>query len=149
MLKIRVIFLLLISMFSILEAHKVPGMVVTAEKLDNNKMHIKAFYKKSKRPLIANEVRLISMLDNRVLKKGNITRKGIIMDIPKESYWIYVIVRDNDIVTDGIAPDGGFDKIVKKEKLAFLYTSLAAILFLLISFFIGYRRSKAFKQTAI
>ena len=49
----------------------------------------------------------------------NFSYLSIVLDIPKESYWVYVIVRDNDIVKDGIAPINGFDKTIKKENVAF------------------------------
>lgn len=126
-------------------AHNVPGMDVSLEKKENNKIHIKAFFKKSKRPLINNEVRLISKFDNRVLDKGKLGVSGLILNIPKESYWVYVLVRDNDLVKDGIAPNEGFLKSIKKEKLAFFYSSLISLVFILFSFLIAYKRTKKFK----
>ena len=126
-------------------AHNVPGMDVSLEKKENNKIHIKAFFKKSKRPLINNEVRLISKFDNRVLDKGKLGISGLILNIPKESYWVYVLVRDNDLVKDGIAPNEGFLKNIKKEKLAFFYSSLISLVFILFSFLIAYKRTKKFK----
>ena len=128
-------------------AHKVAGVDMSLEKLQDNKIKIKAFFKKSKKPLFGNEVKLISMFDNRVLNHGKLISKGLILDIPKESYWVYVLVRDNDIVKDGIAPNGGFLKTIKKEKVAFLYTTIIAVFFILISVIIAYFKSKKFRET--
>jgi len=142
MLSKKIVFFILITFFSTLYAHQIPGISVDVTKLENDKINIKAFFKRSKKALKGNEVRLISMFDNRVLKKGILTYQGIALDIPKESYWIYVIVRDNDIVVEGIAPEKGFDKTVKKEETAVLYTALISVFFILTAFFIGYKRSR-------
>lgn len=128
-------------------AHKVPGMDVSLEKKEKNKVIIKAFFKKSKRVLLGNEVKLISKFDNRVLAKGKLKLDGLTFDIPNESYWVFVIVRDNDLVKDGIAPDGGFKKKIKMKKTAFLYTTVLSLFFIILSLFIGYKRSKLFKNT--
>jgi len=140
------VFILIIFCTSLSFAHRVAGVEMSLEKLEGDKILVKAFYSKSKRALSGNEVRLISMFDNRVLNKGKLTLDGLVLDIPLESYWVYVLVRDNDIVKDGIAPSSGFKKTVELKKVAFLYTSLATFLFLVISLFIAYKKSKKFKK---
>lgn len=137
--------LILLSLYSF--AHKVAGVDMSLKKLENNKIEIKAFFKKSKKILSGNEVKLISMFDNRVLKEGKLKSNGLILDIPTESYWVYVLVRDNDIVQDGIAPTEGFTKTIKKDKIAFLYSTLIAILFILLSIVITYYKNKKFKKS--
>jgi len=117
MLNKKILLLIFIAFLTVLEAHKIPGIALELEKLENDKIHINAFFKRSKRPLVGNEVRLISMFDNRVLNIGKTTKKGLILNIPNESYWVYLLVRDNDIVVDGIAPKNGFIKTVKKDNI--------------------------------
>ncbi|WP_072681344.1 hypothetical protein [Arcobacter sp. LA11] len=146
MIKKKTILLICITFFTVLEAHKIPGIELELKKLENDKIHVSAFFKRSKRPLVGNEVRLVSMFDNRILTTTKTTIKGAILDIPKESYWVYLLVRDNDLVKDGIPPEKGFVKIAKKEKVAFLYTTLSVIGFFIISIFIGYRKSLRFKE---
>jgi len=146
MLNKKTLLLICITFLTILEAHKIPGISLELKKLENDKIQVNAFFKRSKRPLIGNEVRLISMFDNRILATSKTTIKGTILDIPNESYWVYLLVRDNDLVKDGIAPEKGFIKIAKKEKIAFLYTTLSIIGFLIISLFIGYKKSLKFKE---
>lgn len=138
----KIILFLLISFLSILYAHQIPGISVETTKLENDKINIKAFFKRSKKPLIENEVRLISMFDKRVLKKGKLSYQGVVLEIPKESYWIYVIVRDNDIVAEGLPPKKGFNKTIEKTEIAILYTLGVCIFFIFLSFFIGYKKSK-------
>ena len=128
-------------------AHKVAGVNMDIERLDNNKIFIKAYYKKSKKALFGNEVRLISMFDNRILKKGKLTQKGISFDIPKESYWVYVLVRDNDIVKKGFAPIEGFHKEVELNRIAVFYSVIVALLSILLSLYIAYIKRKKFKQS--
>jgi len=140
--------LFFILIFNItLFAHKVPGMEVTLEKKEQNKILIKAFLKKSKRALIGNEVKLISKFDNRVLAKGKLKVDGLTLNIPNESYWVFVIVRDNDLVKNGIAPEGGFKKEIEVKKIAFLYTSIATLLFIILTSVEGYKRNKLFKKS--
>ncbi|WP_320036049.1 hypothetical protein [Halarcobacter sp.] len=140
------VFILLIFCSSLVFAHRVAGVDMSLEKLEGDKILVKAFFSKSKKALGGNEVRLISMFDNRVLAKGKLTLDGLVLNIPSESYWVYVLVRDNDIVKDGLAPSGGFKKTVELKKIAFLYTVLASLFFLIISLFIAYKKSKKFKE---
>jgi len=147
MLNKKILLLIFIAFLTVLEAHKIPGIALELEKLENDKIHINAFFKRSKRPLVGNEVRLISMFDNRVLNIGKTTKKGLILNIPNESYWVYLLVRDNDIVVDGIAPKNGFIKTVKKDKIAFIYSFIIIIIFLLLSLIIAYKKSINFKKS--
>lgn len=142
----KLIFILLFFSTSIF-AHRVAGVDTSIEKKQNNKIHIKAFFQKSKKPIFGNEVKLISMFDNRVLDRGKLKHDGLVLNIPQESYWVYVLYRDNDIVKNGLEPDNGFKKEIQKNKIAFLYTILISLLFIFSSFFIGFRRSKKFKRS--
>lgn len=142
----KLIFIILFSSTSIF-AHRVAGVDTSIKKIGNDKIHIKAFFQKSKKTIFGNEVKLISMFDNRVLDKGKLKHDGLVLNIPQESYWVYVLYRDNDIVKDGLSPDNGFKKAVKKEKIAFIYTILASLLFIFTAFFIGYKRNKKFKRS--
>lgn len=144
---LKKIFLILIFITSSSLAHKVAGVDTTVEKLKNNQIHIKAFMQKSKKAIYGNQVRLISMFDNRVLDKGILLRDGLILNIPKESYWVFVLYRDNDIVKDGPAPKDGFKKAIKKEKVAFLYTLLISFAFIFLALFFTYIKIKKFKQS--
>lgn len=139
--------LILISFLSLLEAHRIPGISLDIKKTKNEQIQIEAFFKRSKKPLIGNEVRLISMFDNRVLNKGKTSHKKLVLDIPDESYWVYLIVRDNDIVVDGLPPKDGFKKIIKKEKIALLYTLLITCFLIFTSFLIAYKKKIRFKNS--
>jgi len=141
--KITKIFLFLLLSIN-LYAHKIPGILLEVKALENDKMLILGKFKKSKRILSGNTIRLISMFDNRVLYEAKQTNTGLITDIPKESYWIYLVVRDNDVVIDGIAPKNGFLKEIKKEPKAFLYTLISSLFLLFLSFIFMYRK----KQTS-
>ena len=114
-------------------AHKIPGIKLQVEDLKDNTMLISAKFKKSNRALIGNKIKLISMIDNRVLFEDKLPKGGLKTTIPNESYWIYLIVRDNDVVIDGIAPLNGFAKSVKREPKAFLYTLALSVIFLILS----------------
>lgn len=143
---LKKIILIMFLSFSTLLAHKVAGVDTTIKRISDNKIHIKAFFKKSNRPIFGNKVRLISMFDNRVLNKGKLNRDGLILNIPKESYWVYVLYKDNDIVKDGPSPKNGFTKAIKKERIAFLYSFLLSIFFLILSIIIAYKKSKMFQK---
>ena len=138
----RYIFLFTFS-FSILAfAHAIPGITLNVKDLRNNTMLITAHFKKSKRPLVGNKIQLISMIDNKVLFEDKLPIGGLVTKIPNESYWIYLIVRDNDVVIDGIAPIGGFTKEVKKEPKAFFYSFMICIFIILITVFLMIKRKK-------
>ncbi len=138
----RYIFLFTFS-FSILAfAHAIPGITLDVKDLKNNTMLITAHFKKSKRPLVGNKIQLISMIDNKVLFEDKLPIEGLVTKIPNESYWIYLIVRDNDVVIDGIAPIDGFTKEVIKEPKAFLYSFIICIFIILITVFLIIKRKK-------
>lgn len=138
--KVISIFLLLFT--TTLFAHKIAGVELEVKKIENDKIHINAFFKKSKRALAGNKIKLISMIDNRVLFEDKLSKKGLITNIPNESYWVYLIVRDNDVVKDGPAPNKGFKIEVKKEAKAFLYTSITSFIFIFLSIILMFRSKK-------
>jgi len=142
----RYIFLLLVAFTTYGFAHAIPGISLKVKDLRDNTMLITANFKKSKRPLIGNKVKLISMIDNRVLFEDKISKDGLTTKIPNESYWIYLIVRDNDVVIDGIAPLKGFTKEVKKEPKAFLYTLIASLSFIVLATILMIRKKKFKKE---
>lgn len=137
-----VLFVLLFLATNIF-AHKVAGVNLEVEKLEKNKILINAYFKKSKRVLIGNKIKLISMIDNRILFEDKLKSKGLITFIPNESYWIYLIIRDKDVVIDGPAPLNGFEKELKKEPKAFLYSLVISLIFLVLSFFLMYKKRKS------
>lgn len=141
--------LLLLCWASFTFAHKVAGVDMSLEALENDTIKVSAYFQKSKRALVGNEVRFISMFDNRVLDKAKLSRDGVIMSIPNESYWVYVIVRDNDIVQDGLAPSGGFKKAVEIKKRALLYSALASIACIILATAIAIYRRKKFQQSLL
>lgn len=122
---------------------------MSLEQVDDNHLKIKAFYQKSQRPLFGNEVRLISMFDNRVLGRAKLSRDGVIMSIPSESYWVYVLVRDNDIVKDGLPPKGGFKKAVEIKKRALLYSAIVTLFCIILASGIGLYKRKRFQQSLL
>ena len=138
----KLIFVFLVLFTTNLFAHKIAGVELKIKKIEDDKIHINAFFKKSKRVLSGNKIKLISMIDNRVLFEDKLSQKGLVTNIPNESYWVYLIVRDNDVVKDGPAPTNGFKIEVKKEAKALLYTSLASFTFLFLSIILMFRNKK-------
>lgn len=141
-------FIFLFSfIFSVLGfAHAIPGINLEVKDLKNNTMLITANFKKSKRPLVGNKIKLISMIDNRVLFEDKLPLKGLITKIPDESYWIYLIVRDNDVVIDGIVPLNGFTKEVKKEPKALLYSLVLSLFFIISASLLMIKRKKELRK---
>lgn len=137
-------FILLVLIFFTTNslAHSVPGIKLEVKDLKNNTMLITGKFKKSGKNLIGNKIKLISMIDYKVLFEDKLTFKGLITSIPNESYWIYLIVRDNDVVITGPAPIEGFKTLVKKEPKAFIYTLSASLIFLLLSIFLMFKKKR-------
>lgn len=137
----KYIFIFLI-LCSSLFAHKIPGIKLEVKDLKDNTILVNAKYKKSQRALVGNKVLLKSMIDYRVLYKGKLPKGGLKIKIPNESYWVYLIVRDNDVVLEGPAPKEGFEIEVKKEAKAFLYTSTASFIFLFLSIILMFKNKR-------
>ncbi len=139
----KVILFILLILSTKLFAHKVAGIKLEAKKVEGDKIQINAYFQKSKRALIGNKIKLISMIDNRILYEDKLSSKGLITIIPNESYWIYLILKNNDVVIDGIAPLNGFEIEVIKEPKAFLYSLIISMIFLLLSLLFIYKRTKS------
>lgn len=145
--KINKFLLVLFIFFSTsVFAHKIPGIKLEVQDLKDNTMLITAKFKKSNRALIGNKIKLISMIDNRVLFEDKLPSGGLKTIIPNESYWVYLIVRDNDVVIDGPAPLNGFEKSIKREPKAFLYTLVLSISFLVLSILLMIKKKKYTKK---
>jgi len=145
--KINKFVLLILIFITSLQAHKVAGIKLNIKDLKDNTILITAQYKKSKRALVGNKVKLISMIDNRVLFEDKLPQDGLIAKIPDESYWVYLIVRDTDVVLEGPSPLEGFKVYVKKEPKAFLYTFSASMIFLGLSAFLIFRKKSKRKES--
>ena len=130
---IKALFLTLFLFISNAFAHAIPGIKLEAKKVSDNEVLITANFKKSGRALVGNKVKFISMIDNKVLFEGKMPHKGLVTQIPKESYWVFLIVRDNDVVIDGPAPTNGFEIVANKEPKALLYTASASFAFILLA----------------
>jgi hypothetical protein len=138
--KLFLFFLVSINLYG----HRIAGIKLEVEALENNQIHITGKFQKSQRILVGNKIKLISMIDNRILFEAKEGELGLITNIPKESYWIYLIVRDNDIVINGIAPKNGFETKVEKEPRAYLYSLSFCLFFIFITIFIFYKKRRIF-----
>lgn len=120
-------------------AHKVEGVSINLQKIDGNTIKVEAETRGQGKKMHANKVRLVSMIDKKVLAEGMLDRKnGCIFQIPKESYQVFVFVGEQDVVKEGPPPSGGFDKVVEShEGRAFNYMLTISLLFLAGSIFIA------------
>ncbi len=139
-------FLLVILLSFNMYAHKIQGfeLVVTATQTDE--ILIEAKMKNSQKRLYGNKVHLISMVDSRILFEG-ILNKGLKIQIPNESYWVYVYIGDNDLVQEGPAPKKGFAIFVQSQQdKAFLYTGSLSSFFILLSLYLAFYKYRRYKQ---
>ncbi|AXH14677.1 hypothetical protein CP985_04415 [Malaciobacter mytili LMG 24559] len=141
--------ILIIAFFSInLYAHNMAGFEMVLKPLKDDLLKIEAKMKNSSRKLYGNKVQLVSMVDNRVLLEGYLQeKKDLIVKIPKESYWVYIYIEDNDIVQEGPAPINGFKIIVQSQKnKAFKYCLYLSLLFLILAGFIAMKKIRVYKK---
>lgn len=114
-----------------LYAHKIAGMDLKVQKIEENKILVEGLNKKTNEKLDGNKIKFLS-LNNKVLFEGHLNKGSLVTDIPNVSYFIYMYVGDQDVVIEGISPKEGFTGILssKKDK-AFFYT-LSFSLFMII-----------------
>ncbi len=127
------ILLLLIIFSSNLYSHKEFQIDLEIKDLKNNTFSVLVRSKKNKMILKDYNIQLISKLDKRILNEKKSLNKILIFDIPNESYWIYLNIRDDNIIKNGIIALNGFKINVDKEKKAFKYTLILSLLFIFMS----------------
>lgn len=134
--------LLLIHSF----AHKIQGFELRLMKKENDTVLIEAKMKNSSKLLNGNKVQLVSMVDSRVLFEG-ILENNLHVQIPKESYWVYVYIGDSDIVQEGPAPKNGFDILIQSQQdKAFFYTLTLSLLFILLALLLSIYKTQRYKK---
>ena len=107
------------------------------------KIEIKNKSISSKKYTSGHKVQIVSMIDNRILFEQKIQNKSLILDIPKESYWIYLEARDARIIQRGPEPKDGFKIRTQIKEIAFLYTFLLSIFILFLSLIIFIKNKRA------
>lgn len=131
MLNFNKILLLLFFISCSLFAHKIPGMTLTSKLIDENKIQIKGFNKRSQKLLDGNKIKLFSQANNRVIFEGYLNKGYLETKIPKEPYMIFMYVGEQDVVIEGLAPKSGFEGIyASKTNRAFKYTFALSLLFI-------------------
>jgi len=132
MLKNKFIILLIFLCFSnILHAHKIPGMVLTAEVLQDDILQIKGFSKRSNQALDGNKIKLFAQANNKILFEGFLKNGTLKTNIPKQPYIIFMYVGNQDVVIEGPESSSGFSGIyASKTNRAFKYTFLLSMLFI-------------------
>ena len=139
----KYIFLLMIFISSDLFAHGSMRFILEVNVLKNNKIEIKNKSISSKKYTSGHKVQIVSMIDNRILFEQKIQNKSLILDIPKESYWIYLEARDARIIQRGPEPKDGFKIRTQIKEIAFLYTFLLSIFILFLSLIIFIKNKRA------
>lgn len=126
----KVFLFILVFFTSFLYAHKISGITLNAKLLENDKMQIKGFNKRSKKMLNGNKIKLFSQASNKVLFEGFLKNGLLITKIPKQPYMIFMYVGSKDVVIKGLEPKSGFSGIyASKINRAFNYTLLVSLLF--------------------
>lgn len=137
MFNIKKILLLLFFISTSLIGHKVPGMTLTSKLIDENKIEIKGFNKRSQKLLDGNKIKLFSQVNNRVLFEGYLNKGFLETRIPKEPYMIFMYVGEQDVVIEGLAPKSGYEGIyASKTNRAFKYTLGLSLLFVFTTIFL-------------
>lgn len=147
--KNKFIIILSIVFFSInLYGHNMAGFEMVLKPLKEDLLKIEAKMKNSSRKLFGNKVQLVSMVNQRVLFEGYLEeKKELIVKIPKESYWVYIFIEDNDIVEEGPAPANGFEIIVESQKnKAFKYSLYISLLFIIFASYISMKKISVYKK---
>lgn len=132
----RKIFLLILffTLFSCVYAHKIAGMQLSVELIQDEKILIKGFNEQVKKTLHGNKIKLISMLNNKVLFEGFLNEGVLNTSVPSVPYWIYMYVGNQDVVIEGIAPTGGFLGVyASKKDRAFFYTLVGSLFFICLA----------------
>ena len=129
-------FVAILLLCSTLFAHKIEGLTLLMTPLENDMVAIEGRMKGSNKTLEGNKIALISMIDKRVLFEGFLEGgKALHVKIPDESYWVYMYVGDQDVVEEGIAPEGGFSQIATSQKERAFRTMFALSLGFILLFF--------------
>lgn len=123
-------------------AHKIEGINLIITPFESDTISIEGKMKGSGKKLEGNKIALISMIDKRVLEEAFLEgSKALVLNIPQESYWVYLYVGDQDVVEEGPPPRGGFKKIALSQKER-AYRSMAMLSLGFITLFcvvVGYR----------
>lgn len=127
-------------------AHKIQGFELVVTSTQTDEIFIEVKMKNSQKRLYGNKVHLISMVDSRILFEG-ILHKELKIQIPNESYWVYVYIGDNDLVQEGPAPKKGFAIFVQSQQdKAFLYTLSISSFFILLTLFLAFYKYLRYKK---
>jgi len=111
------------------------------ENLKNDFINVKARRGENGPFLSGLSLKILSIVSNKELQeKVILSKKGITLKIPKESYSLILSSSGPDIILDGPAPSSGFKRTAKRELFAFKYTSIVSSIFIVLSLLIIFRR---------
>lgn len=92
-------------------------------------------------------LKLISLVSQSVIYEKNLTKEGLIIKIPDESYLITFKSKGKLIEKLGLAPKKGFTKKASKPvDYAYNITLLISLFFVLFSFILGFVKIRKFKE---
>lgn len=144
--KILLVFFLLLFSDTLL-AHQIAGMDLTVKLVNENKILINGFNKKTKTPLNGNKIKLYSMVNNKILFEGYLENGSLETTIPNLPYAIYMYVGSQDVVIEGIPPKEGFSGIyASKTNRAFYYSLFFSLFFILVGISIILKREFYLKK---
>lgn len=139
--KIVIVFYMFLFSFTFLKAHEVIGIALDLELVDE-KLKIISYYEKNKKALDGNKIKIFSSLNNKLIFEGYLKDGELIVSVPKEPYYVYMYVGDDDVVVSGI-PLKEESKLlgISKNNRAFMYTSFFSFLFLFMTIIIIFKRN--------
>lgn len=135
--------LIILSLFVALPlfAHA-PKVKIFLEGVANNSMRITARLGDEGNVVSGLPIKVISLVSKKVLHEVVLTREGILLPIPAESYIVTLKSKGKIIEKMGIAPKGGFTKTASKPIKVAFYTMLGINLFLLLLTVMAYAYRK-------
>lgn len=124
-----------------------PKVKIFVEDLKNNSMNVYARLGDDGNFITGTTLKLISLVNKKVLYEKALIKSGLIIKIPQESYLIVLKSKGKKIEKLGIAPKEGFSTIAFEPiKYAFYTTLVLSLIFIFLAFYIAYKRVKKFKQ---
>ncbi len=115
-------FILNINLF----AHKIPSVDISLTYLENDFFKIQIVSDVQKEITFANQIKIVSIKDNKVLKELLLTNENNVLEIPTVPYYVLIKINESLFFRKGIEPKKGFKKKLSVREL--LYVSIVNIL---------------------
>ena len=99
-------FILNINLF----AHKIPSIDISLTYLENDFFKIQIVSDVQKEITFANQIKIVSIKDNKVLKELLLTNENNVLEIPTVPYYVLIKINESLFFRKGIEPKKGFKK---------------------------------------